>query len=72
MIHLTKQPAVNRCETCKWFFVPHTSPLDSSECRRRAPLIMDRGIHYSLVTLWPKVTKQDGCGEYCFIEGEKK
>ena len=71
MIRLTKQPAVNRCETCKWFVDAHTSPEDLSVCRRHAPIIADCGIHYPAATLWPRVTKQDWCGEYCFIEGKR-
>ena len=48
------------CGTCRWFNPTHTSPVSTDECRRNAPIF---GGPYGQ-TNWPRVTKDDWCGEY--------
>lgn len=64
---------MDTCATCRFFHWSTATSVTTSygECRRRAPVIMDRGydhahqgrVHES-TTEWPMVTGEHWCGEY--------
>lgn len=52
------------CGTCKFHGYGRTSAeVHSNCCRRHAPLITG-GLHTDAMTVWPKISVDDWCGEY--------
>jgi len=53
-----------KCETCRWFVL---GTNDEGECHRYAPR-KTHGVGTGEVsTLWPMLSKNNGCGDYEYI-----
>lgn len=56
------------CENCRFFAFDHGDRVNNGQCRRRAPqadgMSVDRGYGVETTRRWPKVYKDEWCGEY--------